>query len=79
MSQTNRQQEWKRDLSPYTCYALKKYVNILPIQKFIFKKTTGDFSGGTVVKNLPSNAGDVDSIPGQGARSHMPQLRSPGF
>ena len=23
-----------------------------------------DFSGGSVVKNLPANAGDVDSIPG---------------
>ena len=25
-----------------------------------------DFPGGPVVKNLPSNAGDVGSIPGQG-------------
>ena len=24
-----------------------------------------DFLGGPVVKNLPSSAGDVDSIPGQ--------------
>ena len=23
-----------------------------------------DFPGGTVVKNLPANAGDMDSIPG---------------
>ena len=29
-----------------------------------------DFPGGLVVKNLPANAGDVDSIPGSG--------RSPG-
>ena len=27
-----------------------------------------DTSGGPVVKNLPSNAGDVSSIPGQGTR-----------
>ena len=30
-----------------------------------------DFPGGPVVKNLPANAGDTDSIPGPG-RSHMP-------
>ena len=30
-----------------------------------------DFPGGAVVKNLPSNAGDADSIPDQGTRSHM--------
>ena len=33
----------------------------------------GDFPGGTVVKNLPANAGDTGSIPGPG-RFHM--LRS---
>ena len=27
-----------------------------------------DFPGGTVVKNLPSNAGDSGSIPGQGTK-----------
>ena len=32
----------------------------------------GDFPGGTVVKNPPTNAGDTGSIPGPG-RSHMPQ------
>ena len=31
----------------------------------------GDFPGGTVVKNLPANAGDTGSSPGPG-RSHMP-------
>ena len=30
-----------------------------------------DFPGGTVVKNLPANAGDTGSNPGPG-RSHMP-------
>ena len=30
------------------------------------------FPGGTVVKNLPANAGDTGSGPGPG-RSHMPQ------
>ena len=34
------------------------------------KFTSWDFPGGTVVKNPPSNAGDVGSIPGQGTRSH---------
>ena len=31
-----------------------------------------DFPGGTVVKNLPANAGDMGSSPGPG-RSHMPR------
>ena len=31
----------------------------------------GDFPGGTVVKNLPANAGDTGLSPGPG-RSHMP-------
>ena len=30
------------------------------------------FLGGTVVKNLPANAGDTGSTPGP-VRSHMPQ------
>ena len=36
------------------------------------KKNAQDFLGGTVVKNLPANAGDTGSSPGPG-RSHMPQ------
>ena len=32
----------------------------------------GGFPGGSVVKNLPANVGDMGSIPGLG-RSHMPQ------
>ena len=39
----------------------------------------GDFPGGPVVKNLPSNAGDMGSIPGQGTKiPHVTgQLPSP--
>ena len=36
------------------------------------KSNDRDFPGGTVVKNLPANAGDMGSIPGPG-RSHMPR------
>ena len=36
------------------------------------KKIVQGFPGGTVVKNLPANAGDTGSSPGPG-RSHMPQ------
>ena len=32
------------------------------------------FPGGSLVKNLPANAGDMDSIPGPG-RSHVLQSR----
>ena len=38
----------------------------------------GDFPGGPVVKNMPSNAGDTGSIPGQGTKipHAMRQLES---
>ena len=32
----------------------------------------GDLPGGPVVKTLPSNAGGVGLISGQGAKIHMP-------
>ena len=36
------------------------------------KTKNRDFPGGTVVRNLPANAGDTGSSPGLGG-SHMPQ------
>lgn len=36
------------------------------------KRVFCDFPGGTVDENLPTNAGDTDSITSPG-RSHMPQ------
>ena len=36
------------------------------------KRFCRDFPGGAVVKTSPSNAGRVDSIPGRGAKIHMP-------
>ena len=38
---------------------------------YLFLNNKQDFPGGTVVKNLPANAGDMGSSPGPG-RSHMP-------
>ena len=38
----------------------------------INNRTCRGFPGGTVVENLPVNAGDTGSSPGLG-RSHMPQ------
>ena len=35
------------------------------------EKMSRDFSGGTVVKNLPANSGDMGLSPSLG-RSHMP-------
>ena len=35
-----------------------------------------DFPGGPVAKTLCSNAGGPGSIPGQGTRSHMLQIRA---
>ena len=37
------------------------------------KKQASGFPGGTVVKNLPANAGNTGLIPGLG-RSHMPWI-----
>ena len=37
-----------------------------------FKNIPRGFPGGTVVKNLPANVGDMGSSPGPG-RSHMPR------
>ena len=45
---------------------------VLTLRKLIFR----GFSGGTVVKNLPANAGDIDLIPAPG-RSHMPPSKYP--
>jgi len=33
----------------------------------------GDFPGGPMIKNLPPNAGDVGSIPGQGTINKIPR------
>ena len=34
----------------------------------LLKELSRDFPGGPVVKNLPSNAGDVGSIPSRGTK-----------
>ena len=34
----------------------------------VLRRLTGDFSGGPVVKNPPSNARDARPIPGQGTK-----------
>lgn len=39
------------------------------------KKKVRDFVGGPVAKTLVPNAGGQGSIPSQGVRCHMPQLR----
>ena len=41
-------------------------------EQYLIIKQSWDFPGGAVVKNLPANAGDMDSSPGPG-RSHMPR------
>ena len=46
--------------------ALKRLSKIFCVNKI------GDFTGGSVVKNPPVNAGNMNSIPDPG-RSHVPQ------
>ena len=54
---------------PNTMYKVEiiyfKKINVTTL-----KDLFGDFPGGTVVENLPANAGDTGSSPGPG-RSHM--------
>ena len=49
---------------------------MLWLPKGAFKEVSNgkgwDFPSGPVVKYLPSNAGDMSSVPGWGTRSHMP-------
>ena len=54
--------EWKRKLSVYQ--ALEK--RMLMHREARAANYSQDFPGGSVVKNLPANAGDVGSIPGFG-------------
>ena len=42
-----------------------QYISIYKTKTWKF---SWDFPGGPVVKNLPSSAGDVGSIPGQGTK-----------
>ena len=41
---------------------------VIPGGKGPVKNLQGNFPGGPVVKNLPYNAGDTSSIPGQGTK-----------
>ena len=49
-----------------------------PHPRILFLSSPGDFPNGSVVQWLRlriPNSGSLGSIPGQGTRSHMPQLR----
>ena len=54
---------------------------LLPLSGCCFllclKKTRRDFPGGPVIKLHAPDTGGLGSIPGQGTRCHMPQLRVP--
>ena len=59
---------------------LQKSQDAQPIAVSLIKiQIPGDFPGGPVVKNLPSDAGNAGSIPGQGTKlAHIVgQLDSP--
>ena len=66
---------WKkrRRMPRATCVHIHRLASILSVhtQKHIKEVLLG-FPGGTVVENLPANAGDTGLSPGPG-RSHMPQ------
>ena len=52
----------------YSCPPLKPVSTEQPERSFKKEIKSGDFPGGPVVKALPSKAGSLDSIPGQGAK-----------
>ena len=52
-----------------------KHISYCESQSKGLKNTLWDFPGGPVVKNPPSSAGDLCSIPGQGTKT--PQLLRP--
>ena len=51
---------------------LKMWSTLLIIRQMQIKTTMRGFPGGSVVKNLPANAGDTGLSPIPG-RSHMPR------
>ena len=56
----------------------KKHVSKKLNELTSLKKNLGDFPGGPVVKNMPHNAGDVNSTPGQGTKvPHAMERLSP--
>ena len=62
-------------LYPWPSWHLTKFYHSKPQHGIrIHFKLFRDFPGGTVVKNLPVNAGDMGSSPGPG-RSHMPRSK----
>ncbi|XP_057391078.1 uncharacterized protein LOC130705788 [Balaenoptera acutorostrata] len=63
----------------YMCCRSEHWPRLLNAPPYMFslssehrQKVAEDVPGGTVVKNMPANAGDTGSIPGPG-RSHMPR------
>ena len=46
-----------------------KYACVLICFYYLQESITGDFPGGPVVENLPSSAGDEDSVSGQGTKT----------
>ena len=47
------------------------------MRKEVYKTLSRGFPGGSVVKNLPANAGDTGSIPDQGGFPHSAEHWGP--
>ena len=50
----------------YVCVCIYTHIYIYPSMNMCICMCYTGFSGGSVVKNLPANAGDTGSIPGSG-------------
>ena len=62
-------QSRRTQLSDFTFTPLNRWSKV---ESVIEKQNLGDFPGGPVVRNLPSNAEDTGSVPAWGTKSHMP-------
>ena len=56
----------KNEIMPFPATWMQ--LEIIILSEISQKEKDRDFPSGPVVKNLPSNAGDVDLIPGQGTK-----------
>ena len=65
---------WKQPKCPPTDEWIKKMWRIYTVEYYsaIKRNEIEGFPGGTVLENLPANAGDMGSSPGLGG-SHMPR------
>ena len=67
--------KWKQHKCPLSDEWINKMWYIHILEYYLSIKKNGDFPGGPMLKTPHSQCRGSGSIPDQGTRSHMPQLR----